>query len=82
MRRDEALSIGNIYTELRGEFGRFVGGSITAVNTLKRGIFVSPLALGVNHLEKSLQSLIVFLEVSGTDGGAVGVCGWCASVPG
>lgn len=63
LRRTEALAIGNIYTELLGEFGRFVGGSITAVQTLKRGVFVSPLALGVNHLEASLNSLITFLQV-------------------
>lgn len=61
--RTEALAIGNIYTELLGEFGRFVGGSINAVQTLKKGVFVSPLELGVNHLEKTLQSLITVLQV-------------------
>jgi hypothetical protein len=62
-RRTEALAIGNIYTELLGEFGRFVGGSINAVQILKKGVFVSPLELGVNHLEKTLQSLITVLQV-------------------
>lgn len=61
--RAEALFIGDIYTELLGEFGRFVGGSVNAVNTLKKGLFVSPLALKVGHLEKSLKDLITFLEV-------------------
>lgn len=61
--RTEALFIGDIYTELLGEFGRFVGGSVNAVTTLKKGLFVSPLALKVSHLEKSLKDLITFLEV-------------------
>jgi hypothetical protein len=34
------------------------------VQTLKRGVFMSPLELGVNHLEKSLDSLITFLQVT------------------
>lgn len=58
------MAIGSIYTELLGEFGRFVGGSVTAVQTLKRGVFMSPLELGVNHLEKSLDNLITFLQVT------------------
>lgn len=70
--RGEALAIGNIYTELLGEFGRFVGGSLTAVNTLKKGVLVNPLALGVSHLEHSLQSLITFLDVSNTASGVQG----------
>lgn len=61
--RGEALFIGNLWTELLGEFGRFVGGSFTAAQTLKKGVFINPLALGVSHLEKSLDSLITFLQV-------------------
>jgi hypothetical protein len=77
--RKEALFIGDIYTELLGEFGRFVGGSVNAVTTLKKGLFVSPLALKVGHLEKSLKDLITFLEVGGVGVGVVDL-GFCAVV--
>lgn len=40
-----------------------MGGSINAVQVLKKGVFVSPLELDVNHLEKTLQSLITVLQV-------------------
>jgi hypothetical protein len=64
--RSEAIAIGDIYTELLGEFGRFVGGSVNAVNVLKKGVFVSPLVLKVSSLEHALKSLITFLEVGKT----------------
>jgi hypothetical protein len=62
--RGEALAIGNVYTQLIGEFGRAVGNGLTAIETLGRGglRFLNPLALGVDALELHLNSLIVFLQ--------------------
>jgi hypothetical protein len=62
--RGEALAIGNVYTQLIGEFGRAVGNGLTAIETLSRGglRFLNPLALGVDALELHLSKLIIFLQ--------------------
>lgn len=62
--RQSALNIGNIYTELLGEFGRSVGAGVNLLSKSKVGHALNPISLGVNLLNLELNSLISFLQVS------------------
>lgn len=57
----------NIYGELVGEFGRAVGGTISALGALangRAGRLLNPVNLGVDVLNFNINNIISFLEVS------------------
>lgn len=58
--------MGGIYTELVGEFGRAVGGTVSAYETLAGGAgkLLNPVNLGLDVINFNIGNLISFLQVS------------------
>lgn len=61
----DAKALGAIYAELMGEFGRAVGGGITAFSSLAGGAgrLLNPVNLGLDVINFNIGNLISFLQV-------------------
>lgn len=60
------MNIGNIYTDLLGEFGRSLGAGVNLVSGLAgsgAARALNPISIGVDALNFELNSLISFLQV-------------------
>lgn len=65
--RQHALTLGEIYTELLGEYGRALGGGLNAFAgfaTSGAGRALNPISIGLDALNFQLNTLVSFLQVS------------------